>query len=121
MSENIGIGMKDGEGEVSFPAQEPLEDQPIHVAHDLSKKIRSADVIVEGKDAEIDFRGLQLSDDIVNGLRNCGFVKPSPIQVHAIPLGRHGFGTSRSPTLRLNTRCFVARNSHFEYRHWFRN
>ena len=36
------------------------------------------------------FEQLGLSDTIVRGLRDAGFKRPSPIQAHAIPLGRFG-------------------------------
>lgn len=50
-------------------------------------KWRSADV----KTAEnVDFSTLLLPDRIQLGLKNCGFEKPSPVQLQAIPLGRCG-------------------------------
>jgi len=72
--------------------EESIEKTTPTLAHDLNKKPRSADVIVEGRDSELDFNGLQLTEDVLKGLKNCGFEKPSPIQVRAIPLGRLGFG-----------------------------
>lgn len=51
---------------------------------------RTNDVILSGKDAEIDFTQLLLPPNIVRGLKLAGFEKPSPIQLKAIPLGRTG-------------------------------
>ena len=51
---------------------------------------RTNDVVLSGKDAEIDFAQLLLPQNIVRGLKMAGFEKPSPIQLKAIPLGRTG-------------------------------
>ena len=52
-------------------------------------KRRTEDVvIIDG----VDFPGLLLPKDILNGLKCCGFERPSPIQLKAIPLGRCGLG-----------------------------
>lgn len=57
------------------------------LAHCLDFKERTADVAVE---ANVNFRGLFLSSPVIKGLEDSGFVKPSPIQLEAIPLGRCG-------------------------------
>lgn len=41
---------------------------------------------------KINFAALHLSDEILRGLQQSGFERPSPIQLKAIPLGRCGFG-----------------------------
>lgn len=59
------------------------------IAHDVKKKPRTKDVkILE----DVTFSQMGLSQYILNGLANCGFQSPSPIQLKAIPLGRCGFG-----------------------------
>ena len=93
-------GTEDEAAGVMEEEQKTLESQNVQaVAHDWSKKIRSSDVIVEGKDSDVDFHGLQLTEPIVRGLHNCGFQKPSPIQLRAIPLGRLGFGKRNNPII----------------------
>ncbi|XP_047344123.1 probable ATP-dependent RNA helicase ddx20 [Vespa velutina] len=58
------------------------------IAHDVKKKPRTKDVkILE----DVTFSQMGLSQNILNGLANCGFQSPSPIQLKAIPLGRCGF------------------------------
>ncbi|XP_043497792.1 MATH and LRR domain-containing protein PFE0570w-like isoform X2 [Polistes fuscatus] len=58
------------------------------IAHDVTKKPRTKDVkILE----DVTFSQMGLSPNILNGLSNCGFQSPSPIQLKAIPLGRCGF------------------------------
>lgn len=48
------------------------------------------------KDVEINedvsFRDMMLSEQVLNGLTKCDFLKPSPIQLRAIPIGRCGLG-----------------------------
>lgn len=51
---------------------------------------RTADVVLTGKNAEINFDQLLLPPNIVRGLKAAGFEKPSPIQLKAIPLGLTG-------------------------------
>ncbi|GAM18663.1 hypothetical protein SAMD00019534_018380, partial [Acytostelium subglobosum LB1] len=55
--------------------------------NDISKRLRTQDVI---SDSNIDFSEMMLSKEVLEGLAECGFLKPSPIQVHAIPLGLSG-------------------------------
>lgn len=63
-----------------------------HLAHDLSKKERTEDVKLSGDQAEITFRDLGISPYVTEGLLACGFKKPSPVQVEAIPIGKCGYG-----------------------------
>ncbi|KAJ9599213.1 hypothetical protein L9F63_010297, partial [Diploptera punctata] len=57
-------------------------------AHNLEDKPRTQDVFVN---EDVDFTGMLLSESILEGLHKSGFIKPSPIQLKAIPLGRCGF------------------------------
>lgn len=58
-------------------------------AHNLALKPRTGDVAIHEK---VDFAGLLLSPAVLQGLSKCGFERPSPIQLKAIPLGRCGLG-----------------------------
>ena len=58
----------------------------IHKAHHISRK-RTQDVRI---DESVDFTGLCLSPNVLAGLKHAGFIRPSPIQLKAIPLGRCG-------------------------------
>ena len=53
----------------------------------MSKK-RTRDVLIDGTE----FSSLLLSNEVLEGLNKSGFVKPSPIQLKAIPLGLCGLG-----------------------------
>lgn len=53
---------------------------------------RTKDVII---DEDIDFTHLQISEEIMKGLNDAGYKKPSPIQLKAIPLGKSGAGNNR--------------------------
>ncbi|KAL8613023.1 hypothetical protein ACOMHN_008792 [Nucella lapillus] len=57
------------------------------VAHTFAEKVRTSDVLIS---ESVDFAGLLLSKSVLNGLKNAGFERPSPIQLKAIPLGRCG-------------------------------
>lgn len=57
------------------------------MAHDLNKKWRSDDVKIKDN---LDFSSLLLSQKVLAGLKQFRFIKPSPIQLQAIPLGRCG-------------------------------
>lgn len=59
------------------------------LAHNIDDKQRTNDVYIS---ENIDFAGMLLSPDILNGLNAAGFKKPSPIQLKAIPLAMCGFG-----------------------------
>lgn len=56
-------------------------------AHRLEDKWRSKDIKLQ---EELDFSALLLSDLVQIGLTKSGFIKPSPIQLKAIPLGKSG-------------------------------
>uniref|UniRef100_A0A6G1SBT2 RNA helicase n=1 Tax=Aceria tosichella TaxID=561515 RepID=A0A6G1SBT2_9ACAR len=60
------------------------------LAHDLSdtSKLRSADVALS---ESVTFDEFLLSFETLEGLRRCGFNRPSPIQLETIPLGLCGF------------------------------
>jgi len=58
-------------------------------AHALDTTPRTDDVQIDEK---ITFSGLLLSEPVLQGLKQAGFYRPSPIQIKAIPLGRCGFG-----------------------------
>ena len=60
-----------------------------NTAHKIDKKPRTLDVKIQEK---VDFDSLLLSDEVLTGLKKCGFERPSPIQLKAIPLGRCGLG-----------------------------
>ncbi|XP_075224261.1 uncharacterized protein LOC142326049 [Lycorma delicatula] len=61
-----------------------------NIAHELGSKPRTKDVLLpEGED--LDFSSMLLPQTILQGLDLAGFVKPSPIQLKAIPLARCGF------------------------------
>lgn len=66
-----------------------MTKMPTTIAHDYDDRTRTTDVKTG---EEISFRELMIPDKILNGLEMCGFRKPSPIQLKAIPLGRCGFG-----------------------------
>lgn len=59
------------------------------IAHDISKKPRTKDIKIQ---EDVTFFQMGFSQKILDGLANCGFLKPSPIQLKAVPLGRCGFG-----------------------------
>lgn len=60
-----------------------------NLAHNLDEKPRTKDVVVH---ENFTFSSLLLSPPILQGLKESGFYKPSPIQLKAIPLGRCGLG-----------------------------
>lgn len=59
------------------------------VAHNFKDKSRTGDVLIN---ENVEFGSLLLSEQVLRGLKNSGFVRPSPIQLKAIPLGRCGLG-----------------------------
>lgn len=59
------------------------------IAHKLESQWRSDDVLQTDENAT--FKQFLLSDQVLSGLSKSGFVRPSPIQVEAIPLGLCGF------------------------------
>jgi len=56
----------------------------------MQQRKRTQDVLVED---DIHFDQLLLPDDLLKGLAEAGYSKPSPIQLKAIPIGRRGIGT----------------------------
>lgn len=59
------------------------------VAHEIDCAERTKDIEINEK---LDFSSLFLSEVLLDGLRTSGFIRPSPIQLKAIPLGRCGLG-----------------------------
>lgn len=59
------------------------------VAHKIECKPRTGDIMIN---ENVDFKSMLLSDPVLKGLEQCGFERPSPIQLKAIPLGRCGLG-----------------------------
>lgn len=68
--------------------QEKIEKMSHIIAHDIDKKPRTRDIKVQ---EDITFYQMGFSQKILDGLSLCGFQRPSPIQLKAIPLGRCGF------------------------------
>jgi ATP-dependent RNA helicase DDX20 len=60
-----------------------------NIAHNLFAKERTSDIEIQ---EDVTFHQMGLSQQVLDGLLNCGFYKPSPIQFKSIPLGRCGFG-----------------------------
>lgn len=58
------------------------------IAHNIQTKPRTDDVKIR---EDLTFSQMGLSQNILHGLASCGFRRPSPIQLKAIPLGRFGF------------------------------
>ncbi|PBC32001.1 ATP-dependent RNA helicase [Apis cerana cerana] len=58
------------------------------IAHDINKKPRTKDIKIQD---DVTFFQMGFSQKILDGLSVCGFQRPSPIQLKAIPLGRCGF------------------------------
>lgn len=59
------------------------------MAHDIVKKERTKDILIK---ENYNFDSLLLSSGISQGLKDAGFIKPSPIQLKAIPFGKCGLG-----------------------------
>ncbi|VDD76306.1 unnamed protein product [Mesocestoides corti] len=64
------------------------------LAHNLDSLVRTSDVITPNATASqtslLSFSDMGLSVNVLKGLRQAGFQRPSPVQVKAIPLGRLG-------------------------------
>ncbi|KAJ8713534.1 hypothetical protein PYW07_013904 [Mythimna separata] len=58
------------------------------LAHNINEGLRTQDVQIS---EDVTFDTMLLSPSTLEGLTNCGFYKPSPIQLHGIPLGKCGF------------------------------
>lgn len=63
------------------------------IANQSDSTDRSADVEIE---SNVTFEDMMLNADVLTGLSNGGFRKPTPIQLRAIPIGRCGFGNNHS-------------------------
>lgn len=59
------------------------------LAHNIQQISRTKDVQTSHN---ITFDTMLLAPETLQGLKNAGFYKPSPIQLHGIPLGKCGFG-----------------------------
>ena len=57
---------------------------------DIGKKERTEDVVT-GDVKDKSFEDMMLSEPVLNGLRNSGFVQPSPVQMLALPPAKLGF------------------------------
>ncbi|XP_069798060.1 probable ATP-dependent RNA helicase DDX20 [Narcine bancroftii] len=58
-------------------------------AHCIDQRKRTGDVLLDEAE-RVDFGALLLTQPVLEGLREAGFERPSPIQLKAIPLGRCG-------------------------------
>ncbi|XP_048409378.1 probable ATP-dependent RNA helicase DDX20 [Stegostoma tigrinum] len=58
-------------------------------AHSIDRRPRTGDVLLAPGE-QVDFAALLLTQPVLEGLREAGFERPSPIQLKAIPLGRCG-------------------------------
>ncbi|XP_041987390.1 probable ATP-dependent RNA helicase DDX20 [Aricia agestis] len=58
------------------------------LAHTVSDKIRTKDIQIL---QDVSFDTMLLSTKTLEGLKNSGFYKPSPVQLHGIPMGKCGF------------------------------
>lgn len=59
------------------------------LGHSTTDTDRTEDVIIKQNTT---FESLLLLEKVLKGLKKTGYVKPSPIQLKAIPVGRCGFG-----------------------------
>ncbi|XP_043263181.1 uncharacterized protein LOC122403626 isoform X2 [Colletes gigas] len=77
-------------------------------AHDIYKKPRTKDIKIQ---EDVTFFQMGVSQKILDGLAFCGFQKPSPIQLKAIPLGRCGLDLimrAKSGTGKTLVFCVIA-------------
>lgn len=58
------------------------------LAHNVNDGLRTGDIEIS---LDVTFDSMLLTDNTLKGLKNSGFYKPSPIQLHGIPLGKCGF------------------------------
>ncbi|CAB3251723.1 unnamed protein product [Arctia plantaginis] len=58
------------------------------LAHNLMEGARTRDIEIS---VDVTFDSMLLSNNTLEGLKTSGFYKPSPIQLHGIPLGKCGF------------------------------
>lgn len=81
--------------QVSVPEPIPGPVRSLRTAHDVSgPRTRTGDVLLA---EPADFESLLLSRPVLEGLREAGFERPSPVQLKAIPLGRCGLGEGGGP------------------------
>lgn len=59
------------------------------LGHSIEGTKRTDDVIIKETTT---FESLLLQEKVLKGLKKNGFIKPSPIQLKSIPVGRCGFG-----------------------------
>ena len=62
------------------------------IAHDISSDSSTKRTDDVRSSNETDFESFCLSDNVLKGLKKCGFLRPSPIQVQSIPLAKCGVG-----------------------------
>lgn len=59
------------------------------LAHEVAEGTKTEDIKTS---QGVTFSSMLLAPETLQGLQNSGFFKPSPIQLHGIPLGKCGFG-----------------------------
>eukprot|EP00048_Salpingoeca_helianthica_P003145 m.64343 g.64343 ORF g.64343 m.64343 type:complete len:541 (+) comp12516_c0_seq2:162-1784(+) len=62
-------------------------ERPVFRAHNVAQRERTDDIALDQANT---FAALTLSEPVLRGLAEAGFVHPSPIQARAIPLGKCG-------------------------------
>ncbi|XP_045766898.1 probable ATP-dependent RNA helicase DDX20 [Maniola jurtina] len=58
------------------------------LAHDLQESKKTNDIEIS---QDVTFDTMLLSSNTLEGLKKSGFIRPSPIQLHGVPLGKCGF------------------------------
>lgn len=58
-------------------------------AHDITAVPRTKDIELS---ENVEFKDMCLSEKVLKGLNEAGFVRPSPVQLKSIPVGRCGLG-----------------------------
>ncbi|CAH8485473.1 unnamed protein product [Schistosoma turkestanicum] len=101
MNDDIIKSNGDVQLSTNLSENEVTNKNPMYLAHDLTnEQKRTADVLDENylnttngtcvNSRNTLFVDLQLSTPVLHGLHDAGFIRPSPVQVKAIPLGRLG-------------------------------
>uniref|UniRef100_A0A094ZSE4 RNA helicase n=2 Tax=Schistosoma haematobium TaxID=6185 RepID=A0A094ZSE4_SCHHA len=98
MNNDVEKSNDDVQLSIDLDGNEMTGKNAMYLAHDLTQEQkRTADVLGENvsngncaNSRNIHFVDLQLSTPVLHGLHDAGFIRPSPIQVKAIPLGRLG-------------------------------
>lgn len=67
------------------------------LANEITEGTRTKDIKTS---QGVTFSSMLLAPETLKGLQKSGFFKPSPIQLHAIPLGKCGFGKEMSILLK---------------------